>query len=145
MVVRSNCRASPWLVMRKPPLSMISAVVASLFPSKSCNSPSSRSMSSSISWGKEAMSCVLRGALADIFVQQHAGDHVERLKDAFALVRRRAEGRDLDVAVVQEEFQVFYRGDVRQITLVVLQHVGNVGEVEPQGLQVVFQVCEALH
>src|ERR1035441_2248722 len=105
MVVRSNCRVSPWPEMRKPPLSMISAVVASLFSSKSRNSRSSRPMSSSISCGKEAMSCVLRSCLADIFVQQNAGDHVERLEDAFALVRRRAEGRDLDVAVVQDEFQ----------------------------------------
>src|SRR5512137_1248758 len=103
MVVRSNCRSSPWLVMRKPPLSMISAVVASLFSSSSRNSPPRRSMSSSISWGKEAMSCVLWRSLADEFVQQHAGNHVERLEHPFALVRGRAEGRDLEVAVVQQE------------------------------------------
>src|SRR5664279_4637247 len=107
MVVRSNCRVSPWLVMRKPPLSIISAVVASVFSIRSCNSPPSRWISSSMSWGKEAMSCVLLSSLADELVQQHAGDHVERLKHPFALVRGPGEGGDLDVAVVQEELHVF--------------------------------------
>src|ERR1035438_7840298 len=71
---------------------MISAVVASLFSSNSRNSLPSRSTSSSIICGKVAMSCVLRSCLANELVQQHARDHVERLKHAFALVRRGAEG-----------------------------------------------------
>src|ERR1017187_4233670 len=112
MGVRSNCCASPWLVIRKPPLSMISAVVASLFSSNSRNSLPSRSTSSSISCGRVAMSCVLRSCLADELVQQHARDHVERLKHALALVRRRGEGGDLEVAVVQQKLHVFDRGNV---------------------------------
>src|ERR1039458_5800487 len=118
MVVRSNCRSSPWLVMRKPPLSMISAVVASLLSSNSRSSPPSRSMSSSTSWGREAMSCVLRCSLADELVEQHTGDHVERLKHPFALVRGRAEGGDLDVPVVEQKLHVLQRGRIWQIALV---------------------------
>src|ERR1035437_234127 len=115
MVMRSNCCASPWLEMRNPPLSMISAVVASLFSSNSRSSLPRRSTSSSIICGKVAMSCVLRSCLANELVQQHARDHVERFKHAFALVRRRAEGGDLEVAVIQQELHVFHRGDIRQI------------------------------
>src|SRR5262249_16931802 len=40
------------------------------------------------------MSCVLRRTLTDKLVEQHPGDHVQRLKDAFTLVRRRGERRD---------------------------------------------------
>src|ERR1035441_9061088 len=45
-------------------------------------------------------------------VQQHARDHVERLKHAFALVRRGAERGDLEVAVIQQKLHVFHRGDI---------------------------------
>src|ERR1039458_1935547 len=145
MVVRSNCCASPWLVMRNPPLSMISAVVASLFSSNSRNALPICSTSSSVICGKVAMSCVLRSCLANELVQQHARDHVERLKHAFAPVRRGAEGGNLEVAVVQQKLHVFHRGDIRQITLVILQHVRNVGEIEPQSLQIILQIREALH
>src|ERR1017187_6643841 len=130
--------------MRKPPLSMISAVVASLLSRSSRSSPSSCSMSSSISWGRLAISCVLRSCLADEFVQQHASDHVEGLKDAFALVRGGAEGGNLEVAVIQEELHVFHWGSIGQVALVILQNVGDVGEIEFQGLEVVFEVGEAL-
>src|ERR1035438_2665139 len=107
MVVRSNCSRSPSLAMRKPALSMINAVVASLFSTSSRNSRSSRAMSSSMSWGRLAMSCVLRTSLADEFVQQHAGDHVERLKDAFALVGCCGKRGHLDVAVIEQKVEVF--------------------------------------
>src|SRR6185436_11854062 len=86
MVVRSNLAASPWWVMRNPPLSTINAVVASLRLRNARKTLSRASMSSSISWGKVAMSCVLRDALLDVFVQQHARDHVERFEHALATV-----------------------------------------------------------
>src|SRR5215472_11321585 len=126
MVVVSNWRRSPWLVIRNPPLSMISAVVASLFSSKSRNASSRRSMSSSISCGSVAMSCVLRRALADELVQQHAGDHVEGLEDALALVSDGREGRYLHLTVVEQEFHVLNRGHVGEVPLVVLQDIGDV-------------------
>src|SRR5208282_882349 len=116
--------------MRKPPLSMINAVVASLFVRKSCSSLSSRWTSSSRSWGRVAMSCVLGRALADEFVEQHAGDHVERFKDAFASVGGGGKGRHLDIAVVEQELQVFDGGDILQVTLVVLQNIRNLGQIQ---------------
>src|SRR5512145_851314 len=124
MVVRSNWRASPWLVMRNPPLSMIRAAVASLLARSSNSSSSSRWMSSSMSWGREAMSCVLRRSLADELVEQHAGDHVEGFKDAFALVGGGGEGRDLDFAVVEQKLHVFDGSDVGEVAFVVLEDVG---------------------
>src|ERR1035438_910017 len=145
MVVRSNCSRSPSLAMRKPALSMINAVVASLFSTSSRNSRSSRAMSSSMSWGRLAMSRVLRTSLADEFVQQHAGDHVERLEDALALVGRRGERGHLNIPVVQQEFEVFHGGNVRQVALVVLNHVGNFRQVELERFEVLFQVDKALY
>ena len=91
-----------------------------------------------------AMSCVLRRALADEFMEQHARDHVEGLEDAFALVRDRSKGRDLHFAVVEEELQVLDRGDVGEVAFVELEHVRDVRQVEAQALEVVFEVGEAL-
>src|ERR1039458_96244 len=99
--------------MRKPPLSMISAAVASVFAMNARNVSSHRRMSSSISWGRVAMSCVLWNALVDEFVQQQARDHVQGFKHAFALVRRRVERRHLHFAIVQQKFHVFHRRGVR--------------------------------
>src|SRR5689334_9254124 len=98
--------------MRNPPLSRISAVQASLFSSKSRKMLSSCRMSSSMSWGRVAMSCVLRCALADILVEQQARDHVERLEHAFTLVRDGFKGRDLHLAIVEEVIHVFDRRGV---------------------------------
>src|SRR5258707_4579222 len=140
IVVRSKRRASPWLAMRKPPLSIINAVVASLFSSKPFSSSSSNWMSSSISWGKVAMSCVLRSSLADILIEQHPGDHVERLKNAFAPMGGRAKRGHLHVAIVQQELHVFNGSDVRQIALVILQDIGNLSEVELKHFHVLFEV-----
>src|SRR5258705_6265122 len=144
IVVRSKRRASPWLLMRKPPLSMISAVVASLFSSNSRSSSSSSWISSSISWGSVAMSCVLRSSLADILIKQHPGDHIERLKNAFAAVRSRAEGGHLHFAVVEQKFHVFGRRNIGKVPFVVLQDVGNLSQIQLEGLQIVFQVREGL-
>src|SRR5579862_8563668 len=105
--------------MRNPPLSMISAVVASLFSSNSRSASSRRWISSSTSCGSVPMSCVLRRGLADELVQQHARNHVESFEDALAFVGDRRKGRHLHVPVVEQEFHVVYRGDVGQITLVV--------------------------
>src|SRR5258706_781369 len=144
MVVRSKDRVSPWLVMRKPPLSMINAVVASVLASSSRNSSSSRWMSSSTSCGRVAMSCVLRSSLADELVEQHARNHVQRFEDAFALVGGGSEGGHLEIAVVEQKLHVLHRGHVRQIPLVVLQHIRNVGQVQLEGLQVLLKVVERL-
>src|ERR1051325_3973271 len=125
IVVRSKFRESPWWVMRKPPLSMTIAVVASVCFSNSRNVSSSCWMSSSMSCGSVAMSCVLRRSLSNELIEQHPRDHVECFEYAFAFVRHRSEGRDLNLAVVQDEFHVLHRSHVLQIPLVVLQHVGN--------------------
>src|SRR5882724_10126685 len=125
MVVRSNWRESPRLLMRKPPLSMIRAVVASVFSSRSWSTSSSRWTSSSISWGRVAMSCVLRSSLADILIEQHARNHVERFKHPFTEMRGGTERRNLHLAVIEKEFHVVDGGDIGQVTLVVLQNVRN--------------------
>src|SRR6185369_975852 len=106
--------------MRKPPLSIISAVVASLRPRNSPNTSSSPWMSSSRSCGKVAMSCVLRNVLVNEFVEQHARNHVERFENAFALVGDRSEGGRLHFAVVEQKLHVFDRRRVGQVALVVL-------------------------
>src|SRR6266699_5918548 len=128
--------------MRKPPLSMIKAVVASLRPRNSPNMSSSPWMSSSRSCGKVAMSCVLRNALVDEFVEQHACNHVERFENAFALVADRGEGRHLHLAVVEKKFHVFHGRGVGQIALVVLQDVRDFFQVEPEALEIVREVLE---
>src|SRR5260370_36331220 len=114
MVVRSNCSESPPWVIRKPPLSMTRADVASLSWINWRRTRSSSWMSSSMSWGSVAIAFLggLGRALRDELVQQHAGDHVERFKNPVALVGDRVEGGHLEVAVVQQEFHVFHRGDV---------------------------------
>src|SRR5882724_4995707 len=109
---------------------MISAVVASVFSSNSCNTSSSRWTSSSISWGRVAMSCVLRSSLTDILVEQHASDHVERLEHPFTEMRGRTKRRHLHISVVEQEFHIIDGGDIRQITFVVLQNVRDFGHVE---------------
>src|ERR1700722_10371701 len=111
--------------MRKPPLSMTSADVASAETMSSRSASLSRWRSSSMSWGRVAMSCILGDALVDVFLQQHARDHVQRLEHAFAFVRRRGKGRHLHVAVVEQKIHVFHGRGVRQIALVVLDDVRN--------------------
>src|SRR5215469_6935136 len=136
MVVRSKSlsRSSlPRWVMRNPPLSMISAAEASVWSNNACKMTPNLWMSSSISCGKVAMSCVLRCVLADKFIEQQARNHIQRFEYALAFVRDGAEGRDLDVAIVEEKLHVFHRGDIRQIALVVLEHEGNVRQVHLQG------------
>src|SRR5207244_12538181 len=109
--------------MRKPPLSMISAVVASLFSSNSRSTVSSCWTSSSMSWGSVAMSCVLRCGLADELIEQHAGDHVESFEHPFAHMGGRAEGRHLHFAVVQQKLTIIHRRGSRQIARVILPDI----------------------
>src|SRR6267142_5740219 len=144
MVVRSNCRESPDCVMRKPPLSMIRAVVASLRSRNPRNTSSSCWISSSMSWGKVAMSCVLRLALVDVLVEQHAGDHVERFENALALVRGGRERRHLHFAVVKEKFHVLHRRGIGQVAFIVLKNVRDSFEIQLQALEVVREILEAL-
>src|SRR6266496_3479640 len=131
--------------MRKPPLSIIKAVVASLRPRNSPNTSSSPWMSSSRSCGKVAMSCVLRNVLVDEFVEQHAGNHVEGLEYAFALVANRGEGRRLHLAVVEKKFHVFHGRGVGQVALVVLQNVRDFVQVELEALEIVREVLKTLN
>src|SRR5262245_10743412 len=88
MVVRSYSSERLWCAMRKPPLSMISAAVASVWATNSRSVSSSRRTSSSMSWGRVAILCGLGNALVDVFLEQHPGDHVQALEHALALVRR---------------------------------------------------------
>src|SRR5450759_2962778 len=130
--------------MRNPPLSMTSAVVASLFSNSSRNSSSSSWISSSISWGNVAMSCVLRSSLADVLVEQHSGDHVQPLENAFTAVRRRGEGGYLHFAIVEQKLHVFSRRDVRKVPLVILQHIRNFPQIQLERFQFFFEVREGL-
>jgi hypothetical protein len=90
------------------------------------------------------MSCVLRDALVDIFVEQHPRDHVQRLEHAFAFVCTAGKRRHLHVAVVEQEIHVFRRRGVGQITFVVLQNVGNLADVELQRFQIVREILKRL-
>src|ERR1041384_8279511 len=101
-VVPSKSSARPCWVMRKPPLSMSRAAVDSLWVTRSRSAPSRTRMSSSMSWGRVNMSGGPASTFVDEFVQQHAGDHVQGLEHALALVGARGEGRHLHFAVVQE-------------------------------------------
>src|ERR1700690_2633965 len=131
MVVMSKSWASPCWVIRKPPLSMISVAIASVLTMNSRSIPSSCRTSSSISWGRVAMSCVLRnGLVIDEFVQQQARDHVQRFEHALAFMRRGTERRHLHFTVVQQIFHVIHRRGVGQVALVVLQHVGDFRQVQ---------------
>src|SRR5450755_1683306 len=142
MVVRSKSSALPWCVMRKPPLSMISAAVASAATVSSLSASLSRWMSSSMSCGRVAISGMLGNALVDVFLEQHAGDHVQRLEHALAFMGTGGKRRHLHVAVVQQKIHVFRRRGVRQIAFVVLQHVRDLADVELERLQVLRQVLK---
>jgi len=54
-VVKSTSAASPWLVMRNPPLSISSAAVAEVWARNSRSESSRTRISSSISWGRVGM------------------------------------------------------------------------------------------
>src|ERR1022692_3890786 len=144
MVVRSKSSALPCDVMRKPPLSMMSAAVASAAVMSSLSASLSRWMSSSMSCGRVDISGMLGNALIDVFLQQHTGDHVQRFEHTLAFVGTGGKRRHLYIAVVHKEIHVFERSGVRQVALVILQHVWNLAEVELQRLQIVRQVLERL-
>ena len=48
-------------------------------------------------WGEKEL---FPNAVVEEFVEQHAGDHVQRFKDAFAFRCRCFEGRNLDLTIV---------------------------------------------
>src|ERR1019366_8242695 len=110
MVVRSKSSALPCDVMRKPPLSMMSSLSASL----------SRWMSFSMSCGRVDISGMLGNALIDVFLQQHTADHVQRFEHTLAFVGTGGQRRHLYIAVVHKEIHVFERRGVRQVALVIL-------------------------
>src|SRR5262245_45325007 len=105
-VVTSNRRVSPHCVMMKPPLSRTRAEVASLLARRSSSARSSCRISSSRSWGRLPISGRLAGAFVDELVEQHAGHHVQGLKNSVALMRGGTKGRHLHFPVVQEELHV---------------------------------------
>ena len=90
------------------------------------------------------MSCVLRDTLIDEFLQQQTRNHIQRLKNALALVGSGAERRHLHVAVIEQIIHVFNRRGVRQIALVVLDDIGDFPEIEFQRAQIVYEVLKAL-
>src|SRR5215471_17732312 len=114
IVVRSNSSDRLWFAMRKPPLSMTSAAVASVCATNSRSVSSSCRTSSSMSWGRVAILCGLGNALVDVFLEEHPRDHVQAFEDALALVRRGLERGHLHVAVVQKVIQIFHRRGIRQ-------------------------------
>src|SRR5438445_13605552 len=99
MLVRSKASASPRCVIRNPPLSKTNAVVASLRRRNSPRIKSSDWMSSSRSWGKVAMSCVLRRGLVVVFVEQLEHDHVEHFEHGLVVMHGGDDGRYLHVQV----------------------------------------------
>src|SRR5262245_47232737 len=119
---------------------MISAVVASVLVSSSLRASSRHWISSSISWGRVDMSCVLRRSLTDVFMQQHASDHVQGLKHAFATVSCSRVRGYLYFTVVKQELHILNWGCVWQIPLVVLHNVRDFGQVQLKNPEVLFQV-----
>src|SRR5258706_4072043 len=101
--------------MRNPPLSMMSATLASDFTRSSCRARPSSWTSSSMSWGSEGILGGFTIAVVDEFVEQDARDHVERLEDTLAFVGARREGRHFHLPIVEQEIHVFGRSHVRQI------------------------------
>src|SRR4051812_4322684 len=116
--------------MRKPPLSMMMAALPSHLRSSSSSTRSSSRTSSSISWGSVGISCGLAITLVDELVQEQAGDHVQRFEHSLALVGATGEGWHFDVTVVEQEIHVLQGRDIGQVALVVLQHIGNVGQMQ---------------
>ena len=74
-------------------------------------------------------------ALIDELVQEHACDHVESFEHAVALVRGGPERRRLNFAVVEKEFHVLNWRGVGQVTLVVLEDIGNFIEIQVEGIE----------
>src|SRR6188474_189824 len=124
---------------------MISAVVDSVLVSNSLRVSSRHWISSSISWGRVDMSCVLRRSLADVFMQQHASDHVQGLENTLATVCCGGKGGHLHFAIVQEELHILHRGSVCQIPLVVLHDVRDIRQVELENPEVFLKVGKTLH
>lgn len=77
-------------------------------------------------------------------MEQHAGDHVERFKDTIAFGSGSLEGGDLNFAIIEDEIEIFHGRDFGQVAFVVLHDVGNIVEVEVEGLEVLFEVFEGL-
>jgi len=83
-------------------------------------------------------------ALVDEFMEQHAGDHVERFEDAIALVSDTRESGNLHFPVVEEKFHVLDGRRIGQVAFVVLDDVGDVAQVHPERAEVFLHVVEAL-
>src|ERR1043165_1341693 len=128
-VVVSNWRDSPTCVMRKPPLSIISAALPSHLCSRSSKTRSSSWTSSSISCGSVAMSGGFAITVVNELVQKQARNHVEGFKDPLALVGAAAEGWHFHLTIVEQKIHIFDRSRIGEIALVELQDVGNVGQV----------------
>src|SRR6266498_4836682 len=152
-VITSKSGALPHWVMTNPPLSITNPTVASPLIKSSCKAAFSSPMSSSISWGSVGIPNDLGPggsgdpalAFGDELLEQQAGDHVQRLEDAFALVGASREGRHLFLAVVQQVVHEFDGRRIGHIALVVLEHEGDVVELEVEGTKVFLEVLEALH
>src|SRR5829696_1291389 len=129
---------------------MMSAAEASLRETSSPRTRSNSRTSSAMSWGKAINKVLLSEllhtvAFIDELVQQHACDHVQRFEYALALMRRGAESRHLQLAVIEQELHVFNRSGIGQIALVILDDIRDLIEVKVERLQVLLEVLEALH
>src|SRR5262249_39200949 len=125
-----------------PPLSMTRAVPASLLRISSCNALFNAPMSSSMSWGRVGITGDYgnRGwqqwsrrpalALGNELLQEQACDHVQGFRHPVAFMTARGKRRRLLLAIVQQVLHKLHRGHAREIALVILQHVGDVGQVQ---------------
>src|SRR5688572_133352 len=105
---------------RKPPSAVSSTDEASDLLRKSAKialicSTSSSNSSGSVPVIELSGDFLLAAGLREQFMEQHAGDHIERLENTIAFGRGRFERRDLHVAIIQEKIHVLDWGDIRQI------------------------------
>src|ERR1035441_1422351 len=99
-VVSPRRSAMAWVAQNEP---AASAAAASLRRNNSSNAPSNPWTSSAMSGGRPGISRGFAPALVDEFVEQQARNHVERFKDSFAFGGHGSEGRNLHLAIVEQE------------------------------------------
>src|SRR6267142_2718864 len=102
-------------------------------------------MSASIRGGKVVVisSSNLRSVLVNEFGKQRARNGVQGFEDTTAIVCCRREGGNLHLATVEQELQIFNRSRTLQVTLVVLQNVWDVSQVQFHRAQVFFKILKA--
>src|SRR3954463_7304587 len=140
--VTSKVSVSPFSTRQKPALSVMMAVAASLLAKRSPKAPSMTAMSSSSNCGSVCISPA--GVFVDKFLEQQSRDCVKGFENAFAFCGGGFEGGNAHVAIVQQILHVLDGRDVRQVALVVLEHVREFGQIEFRPAEIFFQILEAL-